>query len=58
MRYLKFEASGNHLFIRKLTGHSETTVRFVILTDLFYIERWKQEEDLKEFSGIFTLLTS
>ena len=28
--------------------HSETTVRFVILTDLFYVERWKQEEELKE----------
>ena len=37
-KYLKYEASGYHNGSSKVTGHSEMTVKFVILHDFFEIE--------------------
>ena len=54
-KYLRNEDSGELYYIRKVTGPSGMTFKFVIFTDLSEIETDKQEEELREFFwSIFT----
>ena len=48
-KYLRNEDSGELYYIRKVTGPSGMTFKFVIFTDLSEIETDKQEEELREF---------